>query len=71
MSLNPTLSKLRELSGKKIAGEHSLTAGEIVAFVVLCAVLLYKEKIPIVKGWKANTATLGALAFLFLVLYLD
>ncbi len=71
MSLNPTISKLRAFSNHKLAGEHSLTTGELIAFVLLCLVLFAKDKIPIIKGWKTNTATLGAVALLFLVLYLD
>jgi hypothetical protein len=72
MALNPAIDRVRNLSAKKIAGVHSLTLGELVAFGFLVSTILpqLSKRVPFVKG-HTNTCMYAALALLFIVLWID
>ena len=72
MSLNPAIAKIRTLSAKKIAGEHSLTLGETIVFglIVITTIPGIAAKIPFIKSHQ-KIALYGSLALLFIVLWMS
>lgn len=68
MALNEQISKVVEAGSLKVAGEHSLTLGEIVVTVLALVVILWGAKIPVVGKFLGSdkSRALAGIALVFI-----